>query len=210
MRQLKLNIYRGTHGGRRPGAGRKRLHSKGVAHAPRESVTARTPVHINFKLQARLKNKFALRCLRRAIHCARRQGLGILHFSLQANHVHLIAEASDNPTLTRGMRALTISFSKALGQGRVQLERYHLHVLRTLREVRHALLYVLCNEQRHAGTRRLRADEYTSLSHFPRLALFARKMRLTIIRGAPSPIEVDEGRSWLARRGLAELSALRA
>lgn len=44
-RQLSLNLYRGQRGGIRPGAGRKRLRSKGVAHRIREKVTSRTALH---------------------------------------------------------------------------------------------------------------------------------------------------------------------
>ena len=48
-KQLQLNLFKGTRGGRRPGAGRKRIHSQGVSHLKRETVTRRTPQHINFK-----------------------------------------------------------------------------------------------------------------------------------------------------------------
>ncbi|WP_408099267.1 hypothetical protein ACJVC5_08805 [Peredibacter sp. HCB2-198] len=45
MTQLKLNIYKGTRGGRRPGSGRKRIHSRGVAHRTWEKVNGKTPLH---------------------------------------------------------------------------------------------------------------------------------------------------------------------
>lgn len=205
MRQLSLNIYRGKHGGRRPGAGRPRRHSPGVAHQKRASVSARTPVHLNFKLRAGLRSKRALRALQRAVTCARAKGLAVLEYSLQSNHVHLIAEAANNATLTRGMRALTVSFAKNLGTGRVQSERYHLHVLRTVREVRHALAYVLLNERRHSGKRWLRADEFTSLSHRSKLAAWAQALGVTLIRGAPGPVALDPAQSFLARWALREL-----
>ncbi len=199
LRQLKLNIYRGTHGGRRPGAGRPRRHSAGVAHAKREVVSARTPVHINFKLFAGLRNKESLRCLRRALTRARSHGLRVLHYSVQSNHVHLIAEAKDNSVLTRSMRALTISYSKGLGRGRLQIERYHLRVLRSVREARNAILYVLFNQQRHSKQRRIRADEYTTLSLLSGLAGLAKELKLTIHRGRPATPLPDRPQSFFAR-----------
>lgn len=209
VKQLKLNIYRGNHGGRRPGAGRRRKHSKGVAHAARETITRRTPLHINFKLKAALRSKFALGCLRRAIQRARLQGLKVLQFSLQSNHVHLIVEAENNATLTRSMRALTISFAKGLGQGRVQLERYHLHVLRSLREVRHALLYVLFNGKKHSGGKVERADAYSSLSKVSALGQLARLAGHVIVLKRITDLEVERPSSWLARRASRELFLLR-
>jgi hypothetical protein len=59
-------------------------------------------------------------------------GLKVIHFSLQSNQVHLLTEADNNKILSRGMRALTITFSKGLKKEGVQLERYHLPVLKTL------------------------------------------------------------------------------
>ncbi len=151
-RQGELNLYRGRHGGRRPKCGRKEIHSRGVRHRPRERVGRRTPAHVNFKLNARIRNKACLKILKRAILNARRQGLGVVHYSLQSNHVHLIVEAGDNKTLTRGMRSMTVTFAKGLKRGRVQLERYHLHVLRGPQETRNAVHYVVNNHERHAGT----------------------------------------------------------
>jgi len=123
-KELQFNLFKGKRGGRRPGAGRKRIHSKGVSHLKRETVSKRTPQHVNFKFQCSIRNKDCLKLLKRSIQNAQKMGLKIIHFSLQSNHVHLLTEAENNEVLTRGMRALTI----------VQLERYHLYVLRILRE----------------------------------------------------------------------------
>lgn len=161
-RQLELNIYKGKRGGRRPGAGRKRIHSRGVAHREREHVNHRLPMHINFKYRLSIRNKECLKILKRAILNARGWGLRIIHFSLQSNHVHLIVEADNNEILTRGMRSLTVTMAKRIAKGRIQLERYHLHVLRSLRETRNAVFYVLQNEQRHTGTS---STAYTSVDN---------------------------------------------
>src|SRR5690606_29712838 len=111
-KQLKLNLYKGSWGGRRPGSGRKRLHSKGVAHRKREKVNERLPLHINFKFNKHIKNKMCLKLLKKAIMNDRSHGLRIVHFSLQSNHIHLIVECGSNQTLTKGMRSLTVTFAK--------------------------------------------------------------------------------------------------
>lgn len=163
FKQLSMNIYRGQKGGRRPGSGRKRIHSKGVAHRSREKVNKRTPLHINFKFRSTIKNKFCLRLLKRAILNARSHDLRVIHFSLQHNHVHLIVECENNYILTKGMRSLTVTFAKGLKMGHVQLERYHLHVLKSIRETKNAVNYVLFNKQKHEKGRYSKVDEYSSL-----------------------------------------------
>ena len=150
-------------GGVRQGAGRKRVKSPGVAHSERELVRRNTPCHVNFKHRVQIRNKPCLKLLRRGIINARKQGLRILHYSLQTNHIHLIIEADNNEILSSGMRALTITFAKGLKMGRVQLERYHLHVLRGVRETRNAIYYVLFNRQKHENGKLSRIDAYTSV-----------------------------------------------
>ncbi len=177
-KQLSLNIYKGSHGGRRPNSGRKRLHSKGVAHARREKVRSFTPLHVNFKYKLQVKNKEGLKALHKAIKNARTHGLKIIHFSLQHNHVHLIIEAVNNKTLTKGMRSLTITLAKLLNKGRVQLERYHLHVLKSNREIRNAIRYVLFNEQKHH--KKMTLDSYSSVGLIGTAKTIAMKFKLSI------------------------------
>jgi REP element-mobilizing transposase RayT len=156
QKQLDLNIYTGKRGGRRPDSGRNRIHSKGVSHRVREKVTARTPVHINFKVLTYIQNKPCLEILHIAITKAQTHGLYIIYFALQSNHIHFIAETKDNQTLTKGMRSLTICFAKRIQQLKkvnepIQIERYHLHVLKNPKEVENALNYVIYNEVHHTG-----------------------------------------------------------
>lgn len=180
MKQLKLNISKGRHGGRRPGSGRKRIHSKGVSHRERQQVTKRTPLHINFKYRFGIKNKVALKLLKKAIMNGRGHGLRVLHFSLQYNHIHLIVEADSNPILSTGMRSITVTFAKGLNQGRIQLERYHLHVLKSIRETKNAIRYVLFNKQKHEKGTYSTIDEYTSFPGWEILKNFARDKKMTL------------------------------
>lgn len=159
MKQLNLKVN--TWGGKRKGSGKKRIHSKGVTHRKREKVTRHTPTHINMKYKASIKNKDFLQILKRAILNSRRKGLRIIHYSVQSNHVHFIIEADTNKKLESGMRSLTVTIVKGINKGKVQLQRFHLHVLRSLRETRNAVRYVCYNELKHTGRRNI--DAYSSV-----------------------------------------------
>jgi hypothetical protein len=81
----------------------------------------------------------------------------VLHWSVQHGHMHLIVEATHRGSLSRGMQGLSIRMSKALNKalerrrGTVFTDRYHAEPLRTPRQVRHAMAYVLNNRRRHLG-----------------------------------------------------------
>jgi len=72
----------------------------------------------------------------------------------RARHIHLILEADDPRALGHAMRSLGPRIARGLNavmrrRGRVVADRYHLHVLRTPTEVRHALQYVRDNGRKH-------------------------------------------------------------
>jgi hypothetical protein len=78
----------------------------------------------------------------------------VLHFSVQADHLHLVVEADGPAAFERGVRGLAIRVAKAVNRalgrhGRVWGDRYHARLLRTPREVRNALVYVLNNFRKH-------------------------------------------------------------
>lgn len=148
-KQLEINIYKGKKGGDRPGSGRPRVHSSGVSHSAREKVNNKLPLHINFKYKSTVRSEYILRSLERGIENASNHCLEVSYFTLQSNHVHLIAEAKDNKSLSSGMRAITVTLARALNKGNFQTERYHLHVLKTPLEVKNAIHYVLHNDIKH-------------------------------------------------------------
>ncbi len=85
-----------------------------------------------------------------------RPGFRLVHYSLQGNHAHLIVEAQDREAIGRGMKAigarLALAVNRVTGHaGRVLADRYHLRLLRTPREVRNALRYVLLNARHHVA-----------------------------------------------------------
>lgn len=200
-KQLKLNLYKGSRGGRRSGAGRKRIHSKGVAHRVREKVQMRHAMHVNFKYRTKIRHKKGLSLLKRAILNARKKGLRVIHYSLQSNHIHLILEAGDNAILTRGMRSLTVTIAKGLGKGRVQLERYHLHVLKNLKETKNAVYYVLFNEQKHSGLKKAYVDGFSSLGVVKDLKKLAKERKITVVLKRISEVSfLDSPQGWIIRQ----------
>jgi REP element-mobilizing transposase RayT len=84
-----------------------------------------------------------------------RFGFSLVHFSVQQDHVHLIAEAKDGRALSRGVQGLSIRIARAVNRqlqrkGRLFADRYHARALKTPREARLALRYVLLNARKHA------------------------------------------------------------
>jgi len=79
----------------------------------------------------------------------------IVHYSIQGNHLHLIAEAEDAHALARAMQGLATRLARRLNRlnhrtGGVFADRYHARALATPREVAHAVRYVLNNYRHHA------------------------------------------------------------
>ena len=90
-----------------------------------------------------------------------RPGFRLVHYSLQGNHAHLIVEAQDHDAIGRGMKAIGSRLALAVNRatersGRVFADRYHMRLLRTPREVRNALRYVLLNARHHVARLRER------------------------------------------------------
>ena len=115
-------------------------------------------MHVTLKVTKGLPNlrrKEAFRELERAfVAGAERFGFRLQHYSVQTNHVHLIAEAKDERALSSGMQGLSIRMAKALNRlwarsGKVFADRFHSRALTTPREVRNALAYVLLNSNHH-------------------------------------------------------------
>ena len=176
-------------GGWREGAGRKRTSSF-VPHRSRERF--RNGVcHVTLRLGQGLPTL-------RSKRVARAFRLG--HYSLQRNHVHLIAEAENAAALGRGVRALGIRLARAANRiwsrrGPVIADRYHFRLLRTPREVRNALRYVLLNVRKHvrSHTGSVHPDPASSGPWFEAWEEYFPRPR------APSP--VAKARSWLLGQG---------
>ena len=157
QQELRRQVKPGEWGGWRPRAGRPRKDGA-VSHRQREVLKARTPLHVVVRCGhgvSGLRRWRVAQVLARAFRagCAR-DGFRLCHFSVQGNHIHLVVEADSAKALSEGMRAWTIrvarAVNRALGRkGKVFPERFHAVRLKTARQVRAALCYVLQNARRH-------------------------------------------------------------
>ena len=149
-----------THGGKRPRAGRKPAQPgrPRLRHGARPRTAARFPVHVTKRVRpevTRLRRFELCDVLRRAfVHGCRLGEFRICQFSIQGNHIHLICEARDNAALARGIQAWSVRVARGLNRylgrrGSVFADRYHVRLLRTPTQTRHALCYVLQNARRH-------------------------------------------------------------
>ena len=203
-RQLPLEFS--THGGARPGAGRKR-RSPRVPHtrrARRSRVTRHTPIHVTLRVRrevAKLRRPKLWQALRRAFYAGcKRAGFRICQFSVQRDHIHLVCEAKSSRHLASGMNGFSSRLARLLNAplgrcGRVFADRYHHRALSTPTEVRNALAYVLLNARHHGERLELGFDPYSSARYFDGWK-----------RGAdiPSPAldpPVASPRCWLLRTG---------
>ena len=138
--------------GRPPAAGRRRP----VVHRARVEHKAAFPVHLTLRARAglpSLRGEALFGAIREAIGAASRETFRVVHFSVQRDHVHLIVEA-EAAGLGRGAQGLAIRLARAINRalgrrGAVWGDRYHVRALRTPREVRHGLVYVLTNFRKH-------------------------------------------------------------
>ena len=159
QRPLQLELHPRTWGGKRDGAGRKPSGRQvGVPHRARPAHDARHPVHVTLRAchgLPPLRTEQLFPAVRGGLARASRGGLRVLQFSVQRDHVHLLVEAVDVRVLSRGIQGLAIRIARAVNRvlrrrGRVWIDRFHARALRTPREVRNALVYVLQNWKKHA------------------------------------------------------------
>src|SRR5256885_15396178 len=112
--QLKLKLPQ--WGGKRRGAGRPRMRKHpglvgpGVPHLERPELNPRHPVHVTLRVQPGIGYLRAWKrsqLLLQAFDSAReRNGMRIAHYAILGNHLHLIVEAEDAASLSRGMQGL--------------------------------------------------------------------------------------------------------
>jgi putative transposase len=198
MKQLAFKLR--TWGGKRRGAGRKVAGAKaGVAHQRRPSFRVYHPVHVTMRLLSAvgfLRGFTRKRAIEDALRGAKeRFGMRIVHYSIQGLHLHLIVETDDAFALSRAVQGLAIRIARALNRvsnrkGKVLADRFHAHVLRTLRQVKNAIRYVLENFRHH-----LRED-VAPKGIDPCSSAGWRDER----RGVDPPF--SSPRTWLARAGL--------
>ena len=189
---------RSGRGGARPGAGRPRGPRPRVLHRAREPVAGLQPVHVTLRVRPgipSLGGRAFVEEFRRSLALARERGdFRVVHYALRDDHVHLIVEARGKRALASGMKSVAARLGRAVNRtaarsGPVVDGRYHSHVLRTPREVRNALAFVLI-DRGGGGASSAGAFDGWKQGRGPR----AGRVR----SGAP---EVAPARSWLLRLG---------
>ena len=199
------------NGGRRAGAGRKPKGEKAlVGHGPRALLAARFPAHVTMKLLRglpRLRSKREYAALRAAFAAGcDRHGFRLTHYAVLNDHLHFLVEARDRAVLSRGLQGLAIRIAKALNRlwrraGTVFADRYHDRILKTPREVRNALRYVLGNGKKHAAEGREVAvpqaiDTFTSAPWFDGFR------ETIVVRGiAAMPRPITAAHTWMLTIG---------
>jgi len=195
-----------SHGGPRRGAGRKLESPRPmVSHRKRDVINGREPVHVTVRLiegLPSLRRMRVLGVLKRAFAAGcDRLGFQLVQWSVQRNHMHLLVEAEDNDSLSRGMQGLQVRMARALNKlwgrkGRVFCGRFHSRVLRTPKEVRNALVYVLQNARHHGLKLHSHLDAYASGFWFS-----GWKEGTPGLVGDPGPLPLARARTWLLKTG---------
>jgi REP element-mobilizing transposase RayT len=168
-------------------------------------------VHVTLRVKANLPSlrdgRFVREWRRSLAEASERGDFRVNHYSLQGDHAHLIVEAHGKDALARGMKSIAARLARALNRivgrsGAVLDSRYHHRSLRSPREVRRALAYVLLNARRHLAKRRhvsraaeARLDPASSARWFDGWRRPAPLVEGTV------PCEVAAPRTWLLRVG---------
>lgn len=221
-RQLALDLRDAPRwGGRRAGAGRKPGAVRRDPHRRRAALHRAHPCHVTLKVRPGLPSlrsrRFVAELERSLRESCERGRFRVAHYSLQRDHVHAIVEAASGRDLANGMKSFGARLARAMHRvfrlrGSVLADRFHLHVLRTPREVRNAIAYVLLDARRHAARLGKRIDPtalwpplLTDTDLFLRLDLWSRAAAgLTSPPPSPTPPPSRGTRSSApARRGRA-------
>jgi REP element-mobilizing transposase RayT len=153
-----------------------------------------------------LRNVRVVRELQRSIAEAKERGrFRVAQYTLQSDHAHLLVEASDEKALASGMKSIGARVARALNRvfgrsGPVLDGRYHHRLLRTPRQVRNALAYVLLNVRKHWANR-TGAPPPPRLDAASSAVWFDGWRRMPPRAPDPGPAAVATPRTWLLRIG---------
>ena len=216
-RDAQLAFTFRSWGGKRKGAGRPpKGKAAGVSHLRRPSLSRHHPVHVTLRIAAGVPSLRAGRLfekVRFALAAAReRFGFRLVHFSVQSNHLHLIAEAQDGRALALGMQGLTVRVARAVNRtltrrGRLFADRYHCRALKTPRAVHFAVRYVLLNARKHQAIEPGFVDSRSSAAWFDgfsrpdELVFGAAQTRAEWRARSRLEAPVVGARTWLLREG---------
>jgi REP element-mobilizing transposase RayT len=181
-------------------------------HRQRAAVPGECPVHVTLRLRPDLpslrEGRFVREWRRSLAEAAERGSFRVNHYSLQGDHAHLIVEAQGKHALACGMKSIAARLARALNRvsgrsGPVLDGRYHHRSLRTPREVRRALAYVLLNARRHLAKRRHAARTGAALDPASSARWFDgwRAASRPALEETSAVPEVARPRTWMLRVG---------
>jgi REP element-mobilizing transposase RayT len=156
---------------------------------------------------------------RRELNFAKEGAFRIVHISIQQNHVHLLVEADTKTALSRGMQSFQISAAKHINRelsvrarlprrrrGSVFPDRFHQEIIKSPRQARHTLSYVLNNWRKHGEDRTGDAcgwnvDPFSTGVLFRGWRETADRPFMWKWRDTYDPMFVYRPRTWLLREG---------
>ena len=138
----------------------------------------------------------------------RRKGFRLVHYAVRGNHLHLVCEAEQRLALSRGVQRLAARIARGVNQlwqreGRVFADRFHSRVVRTPREARRVLAYVLLNAHKdyaRCGQRLIGLDPCSSGRFFDGWADAEGSPPPGLDERLEEPLVAPAG-SWLLRTG---------
>lgn len=199
--------------------GRPKKPNAGSPHKVREAFKASSPIHVVLRVRRELgslRRGVIYRAIRAAtVVAGRHEDVRIVHLSIQRTHLHLLVEAEHRLALAKGMKAFQISAAKHVNatiridgrrrRGQVFADRYHAEIVRTPRQARHVLSYVMNNWRKHredrvGSARSWFVDPFSTGVHFDGWRELGDGQRWPW-RATYRPLSVWPPRTWLLTTG---------
>jgi REP element-mobilizing transposase RayT len=216
---VQQSLFR--NGGRRRGAGRKPKGLRaGSDHQTRPDFRGSHGLHVTIRVVpevGNLRREAVYRAVRAASEVAAARGrMRIVQISIQRTHLHLLIEAAHKGALAAGMQGLQVSIARRINtllgdgprrrRGRVFSDRYHLVVIRSPKQARHVLVYLMNNWRRHGEHREGAArawllDRFSSACSFPDWQELDGRACGWQLPPGYVPLVMQPPRTWLLRHG---------
>ena len=114
---VQLELRERTWGGKREGAGRPKTGKKYVPHRVRSKHEEDHPVHVTLRSRvSELRDFPVFDAVEMALARGSKDFFRVCEYSVQRNHIHLIVEADDTVSLSRGLQGLVARLAKAINR----------------------------------------------------------------------------------------------